>query len=65
MFSSTGLALGIVLLSATGGFARYSGYLIGDILTIQPEELILLAVLLCLTVVLWIFFFSTNFCWQV
>ena len=58
VFSSTGLALGIVLLSATGGFAKYSGYLIGDILTIQPEELILLAVLLCLTVVLWIFFFN-------
>lgn len=58
VFSSTGLALGIVLLSATGGFAKYSGYLIGDILTIQPEELILLAALLCLTVVLWIFFFN-------
>lgn len=47
-----------MLLSATGGFAKYSGYLIGDILTIQPEELILLAVLLCLTVVLLDFLFQ-------
>ena len=46
VFSSTGLALGVVLLSASGGFAKYSGYLIGDILTVQPEEIALLAVLL-------------------
>ena len=39
VFSSTGLALGIVLLSASGGFAKYSGYLIGDILTVQPAEI--------------------------
>ena len=46
VFSSTGLALGVVLLSATGGFAKYSSYLIGDILTVQPSEIGLLAIVL-------------------
>ena len=58
VFSSTDMALGIVLLSASGGFAKYSGYLIGDILTVQPEEIGMLAVLLVLVVAVWILFFN-------
>ena len=58
VFSSTGMALGIVLLSASGGFAKYSGYLIGDILTVQPEEIGMLAVLLVLVVAVWVLFFN-------
>ncbi|QEY35733.1 metal ABC transporter permease [Caproiciproducens galactitolivorans] len=58
VFSSTGLALGIVLLSASGGFAKYSGYLIGDILTVQPEEIRMLALILAAVVLLWGFFFN-------
>lgn len=58
VFSSTGLALGVVLLSASGGFAKYSGYLIGDILTVQPEEIALLALILAGSVVLWVLFFN-------
>lgn len=58
VFSSTGLALGVVLLSATGGFAKYSAYLIGDILTVQPEEIALLAVVLVAVVAVWIVFFN-------
>ena len=58
VFSSTGMALGIVLLSMSGGFAKYSSYLIGDILTVQPDEIVLLAVILVAVVVLWIFFFN-------
>ena len=34
VFSSAAMALGIVILSARGGFAKYSSYLIGDILTV-------------------------------
>ena len=37
VFSSTGLALGVVLLSRNGGFAKYSGYLIGDLLAIDEK----------------------------
>lgn len=58
VFSSTGLALGVVLLSASGGFAKYSAYLIGDILTVQPEEIGLLALILASTVLLWVLFFN-------
>src|SRR5574344_2991220 len=42
VFSSTAVALGIVLLSATGNFSKYQRYLVGDILSIQPSEILLL-----------------------
>ena len=58
VFSSTGMALGIVLLSASGGFAKYSGYLIGDILTVQPNEVAMLALILAGVVLLWVLFFN-------
>lgn len=58
VFSSTGLALGVVLLSATGGFAKYSAYLIGDILTVSGSEIALLAVVLLLVIVLWVLVFN-------
>ncbi|NLN07536.1 MAG: metal ABC transporter permease [Firmicutes bacterium] len=45
VFSSTAVALGLVLLSSQGNFTKYSTYLIGDILTIRPQEVgMLLAV---------------------
>lgn len=39
VFSATGMALGVVLLSRNGGFARYSNYLIGDLLAIEAGDL--------------------------
>ena len=44
VFSSTSVALGIVLLSATGNFAKYQRYLVGDILSITPAEILQLLV---------------------
>ena len=44
VFSSTSVALGIVLLSATGNFAKYQRYLVGDILSITPAEVLQLLV---------------------
>src|SRR5690606_18819248 len=41
VFSSTAVALGLILLSS-GGFNRYSSYLVGDILSVRPDEIILL-----------------------
>lgn len=41
------VALGIVILSRQGGFVKYTGYLIGDILVVSPQQIfrfILLAV---------------------
>ncbi len=55
------VALGIVLLSHNGGFARYSRYLVGDILTITPPEIRRLAVLLAGVLVLWGLFFNAVF----
>lgn len=58
VFSSTAVALGLVLLSSGGGFSKYSSYLIGDILTIRPAEIAILAVVLVLTLIFWIFCFN-------
>jgi len=55
------VALGVVLLSRGGGFARYSRYLIGDILTITPGELGVLAVVSGGVAVLWVFLFNALF----
>lgn len=53
VFSSCGIALGLVLLSRGGEFSRYQSLLIGDILSISQSELITLAVTLAITVALW------------
>lgn len=53
VFSSAALALGIVILSASGGFAKYSSYLIGDILTVGQGDLLMIAVVLILAYLLW------------
>lgn len=53
VFSSLSLAVGIILLSRNGGFAKYSSYLIGDILLISPNEIIGLVILLALVFVIW------------
>jgi len=55
------VALGVVLLSRGGGFAKYSRYLIGDILTITPGELGWLAGLSGVVVCAWVFFFNAFF----
>lgn len=53
VFSSAALALGIVILSASGGFAKYSSYLIGDILTVGQKDLCMITVVLIAAYVLW------------
>ena len=58
VFSSTSVALGIVLLSSTGNFARYQKYLIGDILSITPKEIALLVAVAVVTAILWIFLYN-------
>jgi zinc transport system permease protein len=55
------VALGVVLLSRGGGFAKYSRYLIGDILTITQGELFGLAVLLGVVLLLWGILFNALF----
>jgi zinc transport system permease protein len=55
------VALGVMLLSRGGGFAKYARYLIGDILTITAGELVCLAALLGLVLLLWGLLFNAFF----
>ena len=56
VFSSTALAIGLVLLSKNGNFSKFSNYLIGDILSIVPSEIIALLIISILVLLFWILF---------
>ena len=58
VFSSASIAIGIVILSQNGGFAKFSSYLIGDILTVSPSYVKILAVILIATYIVWYFLFN-------
>lgn len=58
VFSSAGIALGVFILSFSGGFSKYSSYLVGDILSITKSEIILLSVILILVTLIWIISFN-------
>lgn len=58
VFSSSAIALGIALLSRSGGFAKYNRYLVGDILAIRPADIALIAATLVLLAVFYLFFFN-------
>ncbi|MGE5474702.1 MAG: metal ABC transporter permease [Ignavibacteriales bacterium] len=60
-FSSTAVALGIVILSKGGGFAKYSSYLIGDLLSITPMDLALLFFVFIFIIITWILIFNKLF----
>lgn len=54
VFSSTAVALGIFIATLGGGsFTKYNKYLIGDILSVTPEEIVMLALVLISVVVFW------------
>ena len=55
VFSSTAVALGIFIATLGGGsFTKFNRYLIGDLLSVTPAELGLLALVLLAVVVLWV-----------
>ena len=53
VFSSTAIALGLLVLSYGGGFAKYSAYLVGDILSVTPGEILCLFITLIVVVIIW------------
>jgi len=55
------VALGVVLLSRGGGFARYSRYLVGDMLTITRPELARLGLLALAVLGVWLTLFNSLF----
>lgn len=55
VFSSTAVALGIFVATMGGGsFTKYNKYLIGDILSISPAEIGMLALVLVAVIVFWV-----------
>ncbi len=54
VFSSTAVALGIFIATMNGGsFTKYNKYLIGDILSVTPAEIGMLALVLLCVVLFW------------
>ncbi len=58
VFSSTASALGIVLLSKGGTFAKYTTYIVGDFLSITAADLRLAAIVFIIVLIFWIFLFN-------
>ena len=59
VFSSTAMALGIFLSTLGGGsFTKFNVLLIGDILSVEPAKIGLLALILLLVIALWLFSFN-------
>ena len=57
VFSSTAVALGIFIATLQGNsFTKYNRYLIGDILSVTPAEIVCLALVLLAVVVFWVLF---------
>lgn len=60
VFSSTAVALGIFVATLGGGsFTKFNSLLIGDILSVEPGKIALLAAILVLILVLWVCAYNT------
>ena len=59
VFSSTAMALGIFISTLNGGsFTKFNALLIGDILSVEPAKIGLLALILLLVIMLWLVSFN-------
>lgn len=58
VFSSTSIALGLIVLSRGGAFAKYSSVLVGDVLSITQGDLLALLVTLIAASVIWLLLFN-------
>jgi len=58
VFSSTAIALGLLVLSYGGGFSKYSAYLVGDILSVTENEILYLFIALVIVIVIWAFIYN-------
>jgi zinc transport system permease protein len=61
LIASCAVALGVVILSRNGGFARYSRYLIGDLLSVGPADLAWIAAVFVAVSVTWLTAFNAFF----
>ena len=58
VFSSCSIAIGLAILSKGGNFSKYSGLLVGDILSITQKEILYLLFIFLATMVFWILAFN-------
>ncbi|MGN1316007.1 MAG: metal ABC transporter permease [Acutalibacteraceae bacterium] len=58
VFSSTAVAVGLLVLSYGGAFSKYSSYLVGDILSITQSEIIWLFITLVGVIIVWSFIYN-------
>lgn len=58
VFSSTSVALGLVVLSRGGAFAKYSSVLVGDVLSVSTGDLGALLITLIVTALIWAALFN-------
>ncbi|CDE84951.1 aBC-3 protein [Clostridium sp. CAG:273] len=58
VFSSIAIALGLAILAQTGNFNKYSSYLVGDILSITPAEILYLFITFIAIMLFWYFMFN-------
>ena len=58
VFSSAGIAIGLILMSHGGNFSNYTSYFIGDILSITTNELVYLFITFIVVVIAWCFLFN-------
>ncbi len=54
VFSSAGIALGLLILSGSGKYGKYSSILVGDVLAITPGDILFLAVALAVGIAVWV-----------
>lgn len=58
VFSSIAIAIGLAILAKEGNFNKYSSYLVGDILSITPNEIMYLVIAFILALVFWFSMFN-------
>lgn len=58
VFSSTAIALGLMMMSYGGSFNKFSGYLIGDLLSITEADLVILLITCIIVIFFWLLIFN-------
>ena len=58
VFSSTGIALGLILMYKSKGLSKFTNYLAGDILSVRTQDLAILFAVFIIVIVLWVFIFN-------
>ncbi|SDF68798.1 metal ABC transporter permease [Sporomusa acidovorans] len=58
VFSSTAIAVGLIIMSQGGSFTKYSSYLIGDLLSITPTEIGMILMVFIGILFLWLVIFN-------